>query len=504
MAFDLEDFRRLLYAVLQDPARADLLVKAVADAANNGSADLQSAIPAELERAITQATKETRPFGRKLNGPTRIDVLMLSPGGVVLKGRYHGKSLLSDLLNCVVDEGHALGALAFEPFAPHFAAVRDGKKDASWFDFEKGQAGFAAVHPDLSGVPLEKPDCLFAIFVTEDRPEETRRDPAPKVAPIGLAKEMRRVSPAVAKSPRDWMNATPDRRIVRLRDGRAISTRWYGAADAMPVFDFGVIHKSTTADAHFANAAIDSGLGILVIERPGLGASDPAPTVSYEAVAEDVAEIRKALDFPEVLILGMGSAASFALASAHRLGAACKAVALASPRVGRPSAEAPSPYGRVLWALVKNPLGLDVLARLLRQLRIAGSAQSLIQSFSVSNERDKKILHEMGMLAYFAAQTNDAVHKSVEGALAEFRLYQSGARFDPALVSQPIRIWHGAEDATMLHEDITRAFAGAKNVQIESIPGAGTLLDQDDAHAIMRWLAGGWKEQIKGEKQANV
>lgn len=495
MAFDLEAFRRLLRAVLHDPARADQLVEAVVLIASTGEDALQAAVAAELERAIQEASAASKPFGRKLNGPTRIDVLMLRCDGSVAKGRYHGMPFLGGLLGCVVEEGQILPVLAVEPFAAHFAAVRDGRMDASWFDFEHGQAGFAAVHPNLSGARLEKPEHLFAVFVTPETSEAALRDPEPKVAPIGLGEVIRRVDPSKPKPPRDWIAGTPDRRIFRLRDGRAMGMRWYGAPNAMPVIAFGVIHKSTTADAYMANAAIKHRLALLVIERPGLGASDPAPAPSYEAFADDVNEIRKALDLPEVRILGLGTAASFALAAAHRLGPAAKAVALISPRVGRPSAQAPSAYGRVLFALLKNPFGVEVLARLLRQLRIAGAVQSLFLSFAVSNARDKKILTDPGVMAYFAAQTNDAVHKTVAGAVAEFQLYQSGARFDPARVAQPIRIWNGGEDRTLLLDDTLRAFSGAPNVQFETLPEAGVFLDQADADTVMRWLAHGWRDQ---------
>ena len=503
MSREFDDFRRILNAVLQDAARTDLLVEAVAQIAASGEEALQRAVTEELERAIAYASANNprSPFARKAPAPARIDILMLSPGGVILKGRYHGKSVLGEILNCTIDENRVLGVLAQETFASHFERVRDGKEKTSWFDFEYGQAGFAAVHPELGETPLEKPDCIFAIFVTIDRPEETRRDPVPKVAPIGLGKLIRQYDPATPKSPRQWLQATPDRRIVRLRDGRALSLRWYGDLNAVPVLVFGAIHKSTMADPFLANAAIAHGLALVVIERPGLGASAPAKVTCYESVANDVAELRRALDLPEVLIYGAGSAASFALAVAHRLGPVAKAVALAAPRMGRPSAQAPSPYGRVLWHLMKNPFGLDVLARLLGQLKLAGSAQSLMLSFSINNGRDEKILKEMGVLAYAAAQTNDAFDKGVDGGLAEFKLFQSGAFFDPALVQQPIRIWQGAEDKTLLAADTARVFAKAPNAHIEIVLGAGVMMDPSEADAIARWLAGEWKAQTPSLKE---
>lgn len=472
-----------------------MLVDAVAQIATHGSDALRGAIAAELERAITLASAAPKPFGRKPGGQARIDIVLVSPGGVALKGRYHGKRYLSEILGCLVDEGHPLGILKEEPFATHFASVRDGHCDTVWFDFAQGQAGFAAVHPELSAAPLEKPDTIFAIFATTDRPDETRRDPEPKIAPIAFANLLRLVRPSVAKPPQHWQNAIPDRRVFKLSDGRRMSTRWYGAPNATPIIVFGAIHRSTMADAFLANAAIARGFALLVIERPGIGASDPVRELSYESVAEDVAEIVHGMGIKHAFVFASGTAASFGMATAQRLPEIVKAVALTSPRVGLPTQEAPSRYGRVLWALLKNSSGLDVVARLLRQMRILGTAQSLLLAFAVNNERDKRILNEQGMLPYIAAQTADAFEKSVEGGLREFRLYQSGAFFDPKRVIQPMRIWEGTENKTLSIDDTWRAFAHAPNVQIELIEGGGVLMDQDEADSIVRWLAQGWSSQ---------
>jgi pimeloyl-ACP methyl ester carboxylesterase len=422
-------------------------------------------------------------------------MLILSPGGVVLRGRYHGKSVLGEALGCVIDEGTRPAILDVDPFALAFAAVRDGAQDAKWFDFAGGQAGFAAAHPDLSAAPLDKPDRIFAVFVTDDRPEDTRRDPVANVVPLDLGKMIGKLNPAVRKTPREWLLATPDRRVFKLRDGRAMSTRWYGAQNAPAIIVFGAIHKSTMADVCLANAAIACGRALLVIERPGLGASDAMRQPSYEAVADDVAEIAAKLELRDVTVYGAGTAASFALATAHRLGSSVKAVALNSPRIGRPSAEAPSRYGQVLWAMIWNVSGLEVMAKLLWQMRMAGSAQALFTAFSVNNDQDRRLLKSDGVLAYAAAQTNDAFHRSVTGGVAEFKLYQSGARFDPSLVEQPIRVWQGAEDQTLLFSDTQRALAGARNVTFDLVPGAGVMLTPDEANRIMSWLAGGWAAQ---------
>lgn len=491
MSLDLNEFRRVLAAALEDPSRSNLLVDTITQIALTGSDVLQSAVQSELERAITH-TRESTPLPaleHKFDAQPRIDVFMLSPGGVVLKGRFHGKSYLSDVLGCIVDEGRALGCLTRAPFAERFANVRDAIKPMEWFSFDGGQAGFAAANSHLRESPHDRPDSIIGIVLTYDNPQEKRRDAEPNITPFSLAKLLRTMNPAVAKSPEQWLMAVPDRRFLTLKDGRSIAMRHYGAPAAPPVLAFAPIHRSTMADPFLANAAIAHGRSLMVIERPGLGASHPAPISCYRAVADDVAEVVQALGLCNVSVYGAGSAASFALAVANRLGPVVDTVALLAPRIGKPSAQAPSAWGRVMWALLTNPYSLEIAARLLQQLRAAGSAQSLILGLSVSNDRDRRLLNEKGVLPYTVAQTNDSVHLGVAGALAEFRLFRSGATFDPALVKQPIRVWQGDEDRSLLKEDTLRALSGAPDVSFNFVPGNGILIDQADADDIMAWLS---------------
>jgi pimeloyl-ACP methyl ester carboxylesterase len=495
MSSDIESFRQVLRAFVQDPLRADQLVDQVVKLSSEGCEAQRRAMDAELERAIIAASQQTCSLGGNRPEKQRIDAIILTPGGVQILGRMRGKEYLSGILGCKIDEGHRPAILDQAPFAAAFARVRDGLAPAEWFAFEHGQAGFAAAHAELSGPVLERPDRIFAIFITDGQSTSARADPEPKVAPFELAHLIQKVSPSVAKTHREGLMATPDRRCFRLRNGRRLSTRLYGSPDAPVVIVFGPIHKSTLADAFLANAAIACGLALLVIERPGLGASDPAPETCYQAVADDIVEVVTALDLRNVRIYGAGMASSYALAAAHKLGDRACAVALNSPRIGAPSREAPGRYGKVLWAMLWNISGLDVFAKLLWQMRMLGSAQSILATLGVTNERDRILINSDGVLAYWAAQTNDAFRTSISGGLAEFKLYQSGAKFESALVQQPIRAWQGAEDDTLHLDDTQRALAGARHAEITLWPGAGILMTQDEAMDIMRWLANGWRAQ---------
>ena len=210
----------------------------------------------------------------------------------------------------------------------------------------------------------------------------------------------------------------------------------------------------------------------------------------------------RALSLRDILVYGSASAANFALAAAARLSDTVRAVALTSPRIGRPSQRSDSPYGRLFWDMLNNSYGLELTARLFRRMRVAGWAQQLMLSYSITHDRDRLILESPGMLDFLAAQTNDAVHRSVDGALAEFRLLQSNASFGPSRVAQPIRVWQGAEDRTLSLADTLRAFEGAPNAAVDVVPDAGVLMNETEAATIASWLAEGWKAQAPAAKQA--
>lgn len=502
MALGLKQFKRILAEYQQNPLCADQLVDFMADAGVRGSRNLQIAIDQELAKAAANDDPAVAPDFSPGNF-TRIDPFLLSPGGVLLNGGYFGKAVFADTFACKIDESLKFGPLDMDPFKSAFARVRDGEATCAICDFRFGQAVFVPAPSKDAPEPGERPGAIVACFFMKDS-GDARRDRVSNVHPIALGRVIQMFDPTRARKASEWMMAPPDRRVFKLRDGRSISTRWYGPARATPVIVFGPIHKSTMADPWLANAAIAQGLALLVIERPGLGASDPVKKTTYEGVAEDIAEIVQALSLREVHIYGAGSAASFALATAARLGDIVKAVALTAPRAGKPSRQAPSAYGKLIWGLLNSTYGLDATARLIRKMRFAGSAQSLLTAYAINNDRDRRILKSEGTLAYNVAQTNDAVHKTVQGALAEFRLYLSGAFFPPAKVSQPIRIWQGAEDKTLLLDDTKRMFADAPNAVLEVVEGAGVLMDEADVAAIMQWLAVGWKAQLPVQKRAAI
>lgn len=499
MRHGLAQFRRILKEFRRDPRKADRFVAFVVAAGKDGSPALQCAIQDELKRLVANDDPEPE---RMQIGPAllRVDPFLLSPGGFLLEGRYFGKDAVGEALGCTIDEGGPFEPLTREPFATAFAQIRDGISATSICDFDCGQAVFVSARPAARIGPREQPDAIIAMFFIKDDKPGSRRDRVTNLLPFAMAQVIRNFDPTRPKSIGAWRNATPDRRFLKLRGGRSISTRWYGPPRSTPVVVFGAIHKCTMADPYLANAALNQGLALLVVERPGLGASDPAAETRYEAVAEDVAEIVRALALREVLVFGAGTASSFALATAARLGDTVKAVALASPRIGRPTQKAHSPYGQLLWSLLDNSYGLDPTARLFRRMRVAGWAQSLMMTYAISNSRDRRILESPGMLDYLAAQTNDAVHKSVDGALAEFRLFQSGASFSPSRVAQPIRIWQGAEDHSLLIGDTERAFAHAPNAVIEAVEGGGIFMNETEAAAIAHWLASGWRAQLQAGK----
>ena len=104
---------------------------------------------------------------------------------------------------------------------------------------------------------------------------------------------------------------------VELAGGR-VAQLWLGGADSGPV----VLFFHGCPDTRWAarsgeDAAREAGVRLLCVNRPGYGASSPAPS-SHGSVADDSAEVLDLLGIAEVAALGMSVGGAYAAAFAAR------------------------------------------------------------------------------------------------------------------------------------------------------------------------------------------
>ncbi len=103
--------------------------------------------------------------------------------------------------------------------------------------------------------------------------------------------------------------------VTTLRDGRAIQWSDGGASDGVPVLFFHGSPDTRRAAWSGHDPAREAGLRLVAVNRPGYGASSPAPP-SYRRVVDDAVELADLLGLDTFGVLGMSVGGTFALACA--------------------------------------------------------------------------------------------------------------------------------------------------------------------------------------------
>ena len=232
-----------------------------------------------------------------------------------------------------------------------------------------------------------------------------------------------------------------------LEDGRTLGWAEWGPADGTPVLFFGGAAMGRSL-GFGADVLIRLGARLIAVERPGLGASDPAPTRTLSDWPHDVAGLIADLGLTNVRIVGFSQGAPFALACGAA-GLTQKVAIVAGQDILGDAAFA----GRIdphLQALL---------------LAIEGDAAGVEVSFgsSASAEMLWGLISAHSATVDLAVYTDPGFQPLFQRALAEgFRQGGGGYARDLVLSMQPwpfelseirarVHLWYGAQDTSTVH-----------------------------------------------------
>ncbi|MFF4033324.1 alpha/beta fold hydrolase [Streptomyces sviceus] len=281
---------------------------------------------------------------------------------------------------------------------------------------------------------------------------------------------------------------------IRTQDGRRLTVEEYGDPDGSPVVllhgtpgcRFGVVPPDVVA-AH-------PHIRFLSYDRPGYGDSDRLPGRRVADTARDVAELAGALKLGRFSVLGHSGGAPHALACAALLPSRVRrAAALASP--APPDARdlrwfdgmAASQVEEFTRALT-DPLAfaerLDARAADIRR----DPAQLLVSLRDGLTDSDRRTVSTPAVGEMLLRTYREALRGSSYGWLDDGLALLSGWGFDPATVTRPVLLWHGAQD--------TLSPVGHFTWLADRIPRVRPVLQQDTGHfgalealpAVLDWL----------------
>lgn len=268
--------------------------------------------------------------------------------------------------------------------------------------------------------------------------------------------------------------------MVRLRDGRRLGYAESGDPHGRPVFffhGFGTTRVVCPPD----QPAVELGLRLIAVDRPGIGLSEASPGRSLLDWPADVAELADRLALDSFAIVGWSGGGPYALACGRALADRVRAVALVS---------APAPL-----AGTSHP---DYLRRMDRHaVRAADRAPWVIRlalwHWGRGQRRDAERFFERSVAEMCAADQAVLAEPELRGRMIanSAELYRQGGRgmydealvlarpwgFDLADLAMPVDIWQGGRDETV-------PLAMARHLA-EGIPQARLRLFTDEGHHLL-------------------
>jgi pimeloyl-ACP methyl ester carboxylesterase len=225
---------------------------------------------------------------------------------------------------------------------------------------------------------------------------------------------------------------------------------------------------------------------LIAFERPGFGQSTPARTYTFDSVAADVEELLRNLGIGSVALFGDGYGSGFSVAAALRLKGAVRRLALRSPLLGATrSNEQPA----VMAALFRQAWIIPRITELLHRGIRVSLVRSMMRYYIERSKSDALRATDPEFLAYFDAVTFDAFEKTGAGLAAELSLFAKGAQADPARLTCPIAVWHGAEHPGIPVSESIATFGGHPHATLHVLAGTGSYLGQAVFDDIFAWLA---------------
>jgi pimeloyl-ACP methyl ester carboxylesterase/DNA-binding CsgD family transcriptional regulator len=317
-------------------------------------------------------------------------------------------------------------------------------------------------------------------------------------AKLGVARQSELVSRlTIAEqldlAPTPTMDVRPDippRRIVTLDDGRRLAYREYGNPRGKPVIAFHQWFAASMLSVGGAEAAKDSGLRLIVFDRPGFGQSTPVAPYAFEGVARDAFALADRLQIMRLRLFGMAPGVSFAMAAAALSPARVEKVALAAPRFPTaPGAQKRRAIQRYYLALLRHPWIMRSLFSTLRSGTGERIAAAILRHGTSESAADRAQVAKPAIARAILAQAFDAHEMSTDGLAAELELFSRQQLPDARDVKCPIAVWHGEEDPVTPLAQCRQAFAQVPDEDFHVVKNAGVIADANAFREMFAWLA---------------
>src|ERR1022692_2732822 len=288
-------------------------------------------------------------------------------------------------------------------------------------------------------------------------------------------------------------NALAD--TVRTAGGRRLCVEVFGDPDGIPIFLLHGTPGSRLGPRPRGQVLHRLGVRLITFDRPGYGRSDRLPGRRGAGVAAGVEAIADKYGLDRFAVVGRSGGGPHALACAALLP---RRTTRAAVLVGL----APHGADGLDWfdGMAKSNVmeftaavtGYDGIAARLKPAAdtIRANPASLIASLQAElPDPDRRVVADSGIRSMLMATYAEALRTSAYGWIDDALAFCSPWGFDPAAVTIPVLVWHGARDV----------FSPASHARwlADRIPGATVVVQPGAAHFgalhvlpdVLRWLS---------------
>lgn len=284
-------------------------------------------------------------------------------------------------------------------------------------------------------------------------------------------------------------------RMTRLGDGRNLAWHEFGRMEGAPCVFLPGSATSGAAGEAMHEAAVERGIRLICIDRPGLGASTLAPRRTLRDWASDVEELADSLHLDRFTLLGHSAGGAFALAvAAHMAGRVTQAViAAGSP----PYAESWTREGHLVPARTRfnNLLARrapGVFGRLfsLSAPRSADAVERMVSFIARGESEDARFARRRPEAARIVMESlGDGFASGAAGPTEDVAIVSRAWGFGLDAASTSVTWWHGLNDRNVGASLGREVVARLPEATGHFVPGGHYLL-YDQPLEILASLAG--------------
>ncbi|MBP2401453.1 alpha/beta fold hydrolase [Streptomyces syringium] len=273
---------------------------------------------------------------------------------------------------------------------------------------------------------------------------------------------------------------------TRLPDGRMLAWAEWGPADGLPVLL--CPGGATSRWLGFGADAVDAlGVRLVSVDRPGLGASDPAPGRTLHDWPDDVRSLAAARGLDGLRVVGYSQGAPFALACAARGVVTGASIVSGSGEPAAPElADALAPGVRsMVEAVAADPSAAEAA--------FAASADADAMWALVTTgcaEPDRAVFRQPVFAAAYRRAITEGFARGPAGYARDTVLTMGRWPFDTTAITTPVDLWYGEQDTSVFHSPgLSTALADAlPTARRHVVAEAGGMLLWTHAEPILRSL----------------